>query len=169
MGMLTPLEEAAVLVAHALFSEYRGNLEEAIEKQGEAVGIYRRLAQEDGGRHLDLAAVLYNLARMLTEAGRVEEAIPVAKESVSSFHLFIRRAGEAAVRERYFFPYLSALNDLGVGLLGQDRLSEAVKVFREAVATYRQLTREDAEVFRPEYIASIRGLRKALVHLRARV
>ncbi|RKE22346.1 tetratricopeptide repeat protein [Streptomyces sp. TLI_171] len=127
---------AAALYRQSLVLGTQGGRSGALPVAGEAVGLYRELADEDGRVFgPPLAAALENLANQLAGVGARQEAVTVVREAVAlrrrlaDRHPDAERAAELA----------SALADLGIVLGEAGRHEEALGPAREAVVKYRAL------------------------------
>ncbi len=84
-------EQARALGMWGLALSALGRREEALRATQEAVGIYRRLAQENPQAFLpDLAMSLNNLGNRLSALGRREEALAACEEAVRTLLPFFQ-------------------------------------------------------------------------------
>ena len=120
--------------------------EYAIAAATESIALYRRVAAKEKDRHdrLRLPQGLNRLARYCFRAGRLDEAVAHASESVDEYRLcFVGDPDLAAL------PLADALDDLAEYLGEADRLPGAVESQQEAVALYGELAAQD-DRYRPE-------------------
>jgi tetratricopeptide (TPR) repeat protein len=106
-----------------------GRREEALKATGEAVELYRRLAQ----RHSDafqsgLAMSLNNLGPLLSEMGRREEALKATVEAVELRRALAQRHPDALQPD-----LAGSLNNLGLMFRDMGRHEDALVALEEAV------------------------------------
>jgi len=135
-----------------------GLREEALTATQEAVGIYRRLAQENPQAFLpDLATSLTALGVALSALGRREEALTATEEAVGIYRQLAQENPQA------FLPDLAmSLNNLGNWLSALGRREEALTATQEAAGIYRQLAQENPLAFLPDLATSLPALGVAL-------
>jgi tetratricopeptide (TPR) repeat protein len=135
-----------------------GRAGEAVAAIREAVTASRGLADAYPGGHLaDLAGQVGNLGVALDQdLGR--EGLPYAQECLALF-----RRLEQANPDAYRPAVARALNNVGVGLEDQGRLTEALAAKDEAVALNRRLTESGGNpAQRPEFAKSLASLGRSL-------
>jgi hypothetical protein len=115
---------------------------EAIEAAQQATDAYRELAEADPEQHRpNLAAAVNNLAKMLSDNGRVDDAAHLAAEAVA-----IRRTLDPAVHR----PSLAiSASNLAKMLADQGRFNEALAAADEALAIHRELVGNEATTHLP--------------------
>ena len=130
---------------------------EALPLAGEAVTIYRELAEanQDEYRPL-LAAALANTAICLPNLGRPADALPPTEEAVA-----IRRELAEEKPDRYLPDLAVSLNNLGTLLAELGRTSQALQPSIEAVKVRRQLAASSPDLYG-------RYLARSLTNLAAR-
>ena len=99
------------------------------------------------------ARLLNNLGAILSELGRLEEALAAAQEAAGVYRELARTRPEA------FLPGLAmSLNNLGSRLSGLGRLEEALAAAQEAVSIRRELARTRPQAFLPDLAGSLNNL-----------
>ncbi|MCA6093800.1 tetratricopeptide repeat protein [Streptomyces sp. SCA3-4] len=130
-----------------------GRTREAYEATGEAVGLYRRLAQEDPATYRPhLAAVLHNLSLTARVLGKREEALAPAREAVEIY-------GELRLARPDADEFRSGLAH-GLGALAQaegelGRPGAALAAMDEEVGIRRDLAAERGDLALPELAAAL--------------
>jgi tetratricopeptide (TPR) repeat protein len=129
-------------------------LREALKATEEAVGIYRKLSEQNPQAFLpDLATSLNNLGNRLSELGRREEALKATEEAVGIYRKLSEQNPQA------FLPDLaSSLNNLGAVLSALGRREEALKATEEAVKIRRKLSEQNPQAFLPDLASSLNNL-----------
>jgi tetratricopeptide (TPR) repeat protein len=144
---------AAALGQHGLRLFAVGKHEEAIEATGEALSIYRELAEARPQAFLPgFATALHNAGPMLAKAGRREEAARAALEALAIW----RRL--AAQPDAYLDDPAGSLLNLGNFLSSLGRKPEALDAFQEAADIFRKLAATHSEAFLPGLAKSLNGL-----------
>ena len=140
----------ALLIQGNMLSEL-GRREESLEAAGEAVDIYRQLAQSRPDSFLpDLAGSLNNYGNRLSGLGRREEALTATGEAVDIHRQLTQSKPEA------FLPDLAkSLNNYGNRLGQLRRLEEALTAAGESVALYRQLSQNRPDAFLTDLARSL--------------
>jgi tetratricopeptide (TPR) repeat protein len=136
----------------------KGKTAEALAANTEALDIARRLARADPlhptMHEPVIASLLYNMAALLANSGRIEEAVQASAESADLY-------GQVAATDPRLLPeYGDALARHGRYLNGAGRPREAVRESEKAVDVYERLSGIDAEQLES-------GLARALVSLAA--
>lgn len=114
---------------------------------GEAEALYREALgvcrAAPGGTTPELAAACGHLARLLSDAGRTEEAETLYREALDGFRdLSARRGGAEA-------PLAEASRDLARFLYGAGRLRESEKLYCDAMDIYRELSKRNGAYHAP--------------------
>ena len=127
-----------------------GQHEEALTASGEAVAIFRGLAEADPATFLpDLATSLINLSTMLNNLGLREEALTAAAEAVDIY----RRIGAPPTSS-----FAASLSNLGLRLSALRQWEKALATANEATDIYRYLAMGNPEVFNPQLAKSLSNL-----------
>lgn len=132
-----PAEHASVLHDLALSLSGAGRYDESLAVTERSVALYRRLADDEPGRHeLDLAGALNNLATRLHYARRPSEALEASRQSVEirRRHLPLEQSVGLA----------QALSNYAVDLHTAGRRVEALQADSEALEIYRVAARYGA-------------------------
>jgi tetratricopeptide (TPR) repeat protein len=134
----TPLAEAQSFLGLALLYD-PARFEEAVTHARAAVSV-----NEDflGPEHLDVAAMLSNLAVVEMETGRLDDALASASRSVALFQAAVGREEVAAQAPNFG----NALLNRGEVLLRLGRAREALASVEQALAIYRAHGKEDSIV-----------------------
>ncbi len=131
-----------------------GEVRQGLTADREAVGLLRRLAEEDPARHTaDLAGSLLNLGVSLRDVGEAREALCTTREAAE---LYRRLAADDPAR--HTADLASSLSNLGMELREAGEAREAVPVNREAVALRRQLAADDPARHTAELANSLSNL-----------
>jgi len=146
------------LMDRAIRLGQKGKTAEALVANTEALDIARRLARADPlhptMHEPVIASLLYNMAALLANSGRIEEAVQASAESADLY-------GQVAATDRRRLPeYGDALARLGRYLNGAGQPRAAVRESEKAVAVYQRLSGFDREQLES-------GLARALVSLAA--
>jgi tetratricopeptide (TPR) repeat protein len=125
------------------------------------VDLFRQLATaRPEAFHFDRASSLTNLAKMLSDLGRREEALRAAQEAADLY----RRL--ATARPEAFLPNLAvSLNNLAKRLSDLGLREQALSAAQEAVDLFRQLATARPEAFHPDRASSLNNLANALSDL----
>ncbi|MFM7199592.1 MAG: tetratricopeptide repeat protein, partial [Myxococcota bacterium] len=131
-----------------------GRREEALQATQEAVGLYRRLVEQNPDAfNPNLAMSLNNLGNMLSNIGRREEALKATEEALGLYRPLAEKNPDA------FNPYLAtSLNNLGTPLSELGRREEALQATQEAVGLYRRLAEKNPDAFNPDLAMSLNNL-----------
>jgi tetratricopeptide (TPR) repeat protein len=153
----------AVYRAAAGNGYYRARrFEEAEGAYREALGIYRRLADEEPQVYEpNVATTLNNLGNVLRELRRFEEAEGVYREALE-----IRRRLAKEKPQVYEPDVAMTLNNLGAVLSELRRLEEAEGAFREALGIRRRLAEQMPQVYEPDVAGTLNNLGNVLRELR---
>jgi len=109
-------------------------LEAALAAHEEALGIRRRLAQQQPQVYApDVATTLNNLGNALYRLRRLEEAVAAYEDALG-----IRRRLAATQPQVYEPDVATTLNNLGAALYQLRRLEEAVAAYEEALEIYNR-------------------------------
>jgi hypothetical protein len=134
-----------------------GRPREALESVGEAVMLYRQLAQDSPDAYLpDLATSLNTLATHLSGAGRPREALESVGEAVTLYRQLAQDSPDA-----YLPDLATSLNTLATHFGEAGRWQEGVEAAGEAVTHYRQLAQDSPDVL-PDLAASLSTLAASL-------
>jgi tetratricopeptide (TPR) repeat protein len=140
-------QHAGWLVDLAYWLSDLGQRERALAVIGEAVTLYRQLAQAEPDAFLpDLARSLDSQSTCLSDLGRREEALAVAEEAVT-----IRRALVQALPDAFLPDLARSLNNQSACLSDLGRREEALAVAEEAVTIRRALVQAEPEAFLREF------------------
>ncbi|OLL15540.1 hypothetical protein BKH32_03180 [Actinomyces oris] len=131
----------------AAFLSGLGRLGEALEASQDAVGLYRKLAQDSPAAYTpDLAMSLGNLATILSGLGRSGEALEVDQEAVGLYR-DLALASPAA-----YTPDLArSLNNLAYILSKEGQYEEALNVFTEGFDRFSPAIRSRLLLARAEW------------------
>lgn len=157
----SPPQEVADLAARYVHSLGElGRWEESLAAAEEAVGIYKRLAQENQGQFKEeLAGSLINLAKALaTGHFRFQEALEVTDEAIA-----IGRE-QALIRPDPFRHILAVALTSRAGFLSEKegQLGSAIAAARQAITICRNLEKDQPGIFLDELANALYNLGKAL-------
>lgn len=139
-----------------------GRFEEAMVATGEAVGIYRQLAQTAPDTFLPyLAHFLNNLGVRFQALGRPKESLQPTSEAIE-----IYRKLAAAKAESFTSNLATCLSSLSLAFSDLGRLREALQAAEEAVMSYREIPPNRFNEFLPGFALSLSNLGKVLLDLR---
>ena len=144
------MEIANTLPTHTLV--LRGK---AVELHGQIAKLAEQMADDGptGQRRQVLATTLNNLAIRLSEVGKREEALEVAREALS-----LRRDPAAANPDSFTPNLATSLNNLATMLSEVGKREEALDVAREAVSLRRDLAVANPDAFTPDLAVSLNNL-----------
>jgi tetratricopeptide (TPR) repeat protein len=114
-------------------------------RKGEALKIYRELAQKEPETYLPQVAItLNNLGIFDSDKNQLNEARKDYEEA-------LKIQCELAQKEpATYLPYIAAtLNNLGILNRAQNRPEEARKTFEEALKIYEAFAKQDPDQFSP--------------------
>ncbi|WP_194915403.1 tetratricopeptide repeat protein [Catenulispora rubra] len=138
-----PVERAQIHRLLAARLHNAGLRQQALDAAMEAVTIHREMGADGRKRETaapDFAAALTNLAVLLSDAGREEEAVAIAQEAVERTRVLAAdRPGQ------YRQDLVIALTGLAKALSRQSRPAEAIGIAEEAVSLCRELVLPDAD------------------------
>jgi tetratricopeptide (TPR) repeat protein len=126
-----------------------GRHEESLSATEEAIGILRRVPDEQPGRNPQLARALDNHAAILARTGRPAEATPLATEAVDLLRAVV------TTDPRYTDALCHALDDLAVSLAGTGDWPPALTAIEESVTARRALHRADPVTHGPPLAESL--------------
>jgi tetratricopeptide (TPR) repeat protein len=141
---------------------YRRDLaqEDVLALANEAARAYRGLAADNPAAFMpSLAAALSNLSGILSELGRLAEAIDAKQEAVQTYR------GLAADNPAAFAPALARTLNEWVGLWKLARQEQALAAIQEKVRLYRELAGANAAMFTPYLPQALRELSGILADL----
>jgi len=129
---------------------------------GTAAEVFQQLAAGTAPGGSERAGWLLDLSNYLGALGRLEEALAVTEEAVTTYRAL------AQARPDAFGPNLAAsLNTQSVFLAELGRREEALAAIEEAVTTYRALAQARPAVFADSYASSLEAQAAILSELGA--
>jgi tetratricopeptide (TPR) repeat protein len=145
---------AAQLAAEGTLRIDNGEFDKGIAAAGEALNLYRELAERWPDRYTFFVAVTaHNLANNLSLRCRFDEALPLVEEAVRSF------ASLAGARPNAFAQYHArALNTYSNRLNDLARTDEAVAASQESVAIWRDIAAREPAAFEPGLAQALHSL-----------
>jgi tetratricopeptide (TPR) repeat protein len=152
-----PADDATRAGLYAGLGDRQANVglhRQALQSSGEALGIYRRLAQIDPDAYQGpLSRSLHSVGIALSDLGRHEEALACAEEVVG-----IDRQLSERDRASYLPGLALSLSHLSIYLSNLGRWHEAVAPAAEAVSISRSLAGTEADTYLPDLAFALEGL-----------
>ena len=144
---------ARLLLRAGVGFQERARYESAERCLRDAVELLQAVSSQNLEPFILKAAAYNNLANVLGELGRLEEAQAIAKEGVQLYHKLAREQPDS------FLPGLAgSLNNLANRLSALGRREEALVHAEESVRLHRQLARERPDAFLADLAMSLNNL-----------
>jgi|GEM_PF-4154216 len=135
----------------------------ALKYYKEALGLYRRLAQENSKIYLPhMALIANNLGNLLSEMGELTEAKKLCEEALGIYRPLAKKAPKV-----YLPGVAMAANNLGNILRGLGKWADAKKFCKEALGIYRHLAKKAPKIYLPDVAMAANNLGTVLSEIGA--
>ena len=137
---------AKTLVNLAIVQRKRNEYSDAFTRLEEALGIFRRLAEENPEKHLSsLAKTLFNLANLQVDRKEYSDALAKYEEALGIYRTLAEERPE-----EHLSRLAKTLFNLANLQVDRKEYSDAFTKYGEALGVYRRLSEENPERFLPE-------------------
>lgn len=145
---IDPADIATMLNNLAILYSGTQRMKQAEDTYGEALSIYRQLAQANPDAYLrHVASILNNLAVLYRTTQRLQQAEDAYREALSAYRKL------ANVDPNGYSPFIAGtLNNLAVLYRSMQRMKKAAEAYGEALSIYRQLAQINPDAYLP-YVA----------------